>query len=105
MMPSITGFRYTSAVEPVVFLCAPFGRARIGLSMWRMLAELQQPLHRRASMAPAWVKAMHARYWVKAEAGLPGFFVPANQKGVLQAYDRIRRAAGDFDAEEMAGLN
>jgi hypothetical protein len=105
LLPSITGIRYTSAVEPVVFLSAPFGRARIGLSMWRVLSELQLPLHRRAVMAPAWIKAMQARYWVKADNGLPGFFVPGNQKGVLEVFDRIRREAGDFDAEEVKELN
>jgi hypothetical protein len=105
LLPTITGMRYTSAVEPVVFLSAPFGRACLGLAVWRVLSELQLPLHRRAVMAPAWIKAMQARYWVKADAGLPGFFVPGNQKGVLEVFDRIRREAGDFDAEEVAGLN
>src|SRR3954468_16612201 len=64
--------------------------ACLGVFAWRMLAELQAPLHRRAAMAHYWIRAMQARYVVCADT-LPGCCVPGNQREVLSAYDRIRK--------------
>jgi hypothetical protein len=82
--------------------------ACVGVFAWRMLFELQAPLHRRAVMSRFWVRAMQARYVVCAGcAGLPrpGVVVGGNAREVIDVYDRIRKEAGDFDADELGGLN
>ena len=80
------------------------GAACVGVFAWRLLAELQVPLHRRAAMAPFWVKALQSRYVIQVP-GQPTAIVDGNTRAVLEVYDRIRREAGDYDAEELGGLN
>jgi hypothetical protein len=95
------------------------GRACIGVHMWRSLADWILPLHRRPSISGYWRNALAARYFVNTgrvqhkgvnvrdarENVLLGFYVSGNQREVLEAYDRIRREAGDFEADELGGLN
>jgi len=115
------GFLFcASAASPVnVVPLSTLRRVCLRVYMWRLLQELREPLHRRSAMAPLWVKAMQARYWVNTgrvkhkgtvvrdsrENVLLGFFVPGNQREVIEAYDRIRREAGDFSVDELGGLN
>jgi hypothetical protein len=95
------------------------GRACIGVCMWRSLADWILPLHRRPSISGYWRNALAARYWVNPgrvkhngsfvrdsrENVLLGWYVPGNQREVLEVYERIRREAGDFDVDELGGLN
>ncbi len=88
------------------------GRAMLGRNAWVVIGEQQTPTHRRFWMAQYWHKALAPRYWVnsldadgKPTGGVRGFYVAGNQREVLEVYDRIRKEAGDFDVEEVGGLN
>jgi hypothetical protein len=96
----LLGFRFIASITPD----GAVGSSLLGVFAWRMLSELQAPLHRRSAMAPFWIKAMQPRYAVCADT-LRGCVVRGNQREVLTAYDRIRKEAGDFDAEELKELN
>lgn len=78
------------------------GRACLGVVTWRMLEELRAPLHRRSSMSPAWRKALQPYYFVRNhEPKRPAHRVRGNQLGVVEAFERIRKAAGDFDLGDI----
>lgn len=88
------------------------GRSMLGRNAWVIIGEQQTPIHRRSWMTPYWVKAMQARYWVNTldDNGKPigsvrGFYLKGNQREVIEAYDRIRREAGDFSVDDLGGLN
>jgi hypothetical protein len=108
------GYPYcATCASPVRIVPLPMlRRVCLRVYMWGLLHELQNPPHRRPHMAPLWVKAMQARYWVntldengKPIGGVRGFYLKGNQREVIEAYDRIRREAGDFSVDELGGLN
>ena len=60
-------------------------RAVLGVNAWRLIGELQAPLHRRTSMSVWWARALKA---CPAEAAA--------------AFAEVRRAAGEISSEVPA---
>lgn len=90
------GFRLFPSITPDGIV----GRACLGVIAWRMLDELRAPLHRRTALAPFWAKALQPSYIV-SPPGMKPVRVPGNVAGVLAAFARVRKAAGEFDGDDL----
>lgn len=93
--------RVWQRLAPAITPDGAVGRAVLGVFAWRLLDELQAPLHRRASMARFWSLALQPTYQVGGEPGLPRVRVQGDQRRVIAAFEKIRRAAGDFDKDDV----